>query len=332
SQFDGSNRFLNTFAHEFFHCWNVERIRPKSLEPFNFEKSNMTEGLWIAEGFTQYYGALLMKRAGLTSEASFIQQMGGLINSKENTPGGKFYTPIENSQRAVFVDAGVAVDQTNYPNMFTSYYTFGGALALALDLQLRSQLNKSLDGFMQQMWLKFGKPEKPYTLPEVQQTLAAYTSAAFANEFFSKHVYGHESIPYQKFLQAAGYELKPVGGGRAWIGNIRYANDTTKLIVANGTIKNSPLYKAGVDADDVLIQLDDKKLKRSRDVEEVLQKHKPGETIKLVYLHRGQQVEKELMLEQTSSVTVVDAAAGNLTEANKTFRKSWMEAKNTTGY
>jgi len=332
SQFDGSNRFLNTFAHEFFHCWNVERIRPKSLEPFNFEKSNMSEGLWIAEGFTQYYGALLMKRAGLTSEASFIQQMGGLINSKENTPGGKFYTPIENSQRAVFVDAGVAVDQTNYPNMFTSYYTYGGALALALDLQLRSQFNKSLDGFMQQLWQKFGKPEKPYTLPEVQQTLAAYTSAAFANEFFNKHVYGHESIPYQQLLKAAGYELKSVGAGRAWIGNVRYANDTSRLIVANGTARNTPLYKAGVDADDVLIQLDDKKLKRSRDVEEVLQKHKPGETIKLVYQHRGQQVETELTLEQSSSVTIADAGAENLTEANKAFRKAWMEAKNTAGY
>jgi predicted metalloprotease with PDZ domain len=119
--FTGANSFLGTFAHEFFHCWNVERIRPKSLEPFNFEKSNMSEGLWVAEGFTQYYGWLLMRRAGLTPDSIFNLQMASLVNAKENTPGGKYYTPLENSQRAVFVDAGVSVDRTNYPNMFTSY-------------------------------------------------------------------------------------------------------------------------------------------------------------------------------------------------------------------
>jgi predicted metalloprotease with PDZ domain len=82
--------------------------------------------------------------------------MATLVNAKENTPGGMCYSPVENSQRAVFVDAGVAVDQTNYRNMFTSYYSHGAALALALDLQLRTRFNKTLDGFMQQMWKAFG--------------------------------------------------------------------------------------------------------------------------------------------------------------------------------
>jgi predicted metalloprotease with PDZ domain len=327
-QFTGANNFLNTFAHEFFHCWNVERLRPKSLEPFNFEKSNMSEALWIAEGFTQYYGSLLMKRAGLISESDFYQQMTGLINSKENTPGGKEYTPIENSQRAVFVDAGVAVDQTNYPNMFASYYTYGGALALALDLQLRGQFNKSLDGFMQQLWQKFGKPEKPYTLPEVQQLLAAYTSPGFATDFFAKHVYNHEPIAYKNLLQPAGLHLQTLSAGKAWMGNIRYTNDTTKLTVATNTIRNTPLYKAGVDVDDVLLQLDDTKLRRPRDVEAVLAKHKPGETIMLVYQHRNAVIEKNLTLEENPFVSIVPSESSTLTDAQKQFRNAWL---NKTG-
>ncbi|RYZ50008.1 MAG: M61 family peptidase, partial [Chitinophagaceae bacterium] len=294
-QFTG-NSVPSVFAHEFFHCWNVERIRPKSLEPFNFEKSNMSEGLWIAEGFTQYYGALLMKRAGLTSEGDFMQQMAGLINAKENTPGGTDYTPVENSQRAVFVDAGVAVDQTNYPNMFTSYYTYGGALALALDLRLRKEFNKSLDGFMQQLWKVFGKPEKAYTLPEVQQVLAAYASPGFASAFFKQHVYGHEPIDYKALLQAAGYDLKKNSRGEGWMGNVRYAQDTTQVVVAGGTIRNTPLYKAGVDVDDVIVALDGTTVRQPKDMSAVLAKHKAGDIIRIAYKHRGELVEKDLTL------------------------------------
>lgn len=327
--FTGANNFLNTFAHEFIHAWNVERIRPKSLEPFNFEKSNMSEGLWIAEGFTQYYGLLLMKRAGLTSEADFLQQISGLVNGKENTPGGMYYTPIENSQRAVFVDAGVSVDKTNYPNMFTSYYTHGAALALALDMKLRSQFGKSLDGFMQQMWKAFGKTEKAYTLPEVQQVLAGYTSAAFASDFFNQNVYGHASINYSTLLQTAGLELKKAAAGKAWIGNVRYGADSSKLIVASNTVRNTPLYNAGVDIDDVLLQLGDTKVFQSKDVDAVLAKHQPGETIKLIFKHRNTVTEKELTLAESPSLTIVPLESINatITDAQQINRQNWLESK-----
>jgi predicted metalloprotease with PDZ domain len=328
-QFNGANSFLNTFSHEFFHCWNVERIRPKTLEPFNFEKSNMSEGLWIAEGFTQYYGTLLMKRAGLMSEADFNMQMSGLINSKENTPGGMNYTPIENSQRAVFVDAGIAVDQTNYPNMFTSYYTYGGALALALDLQLRKQFNKSLDGFMQQMWKTFGKPEKAYTLPQVQQVLSAYTTPAFASAFFNKQVYGHEPINYNELLQAAGLGLKKTFAGKAWMGNMRYTNDTTKLVISTNTIKNTPLYNAGVDVDDVLLQIDNVKVLQPEEVDAILLKHQPGDTVKLVYKHRNTIIEKNVKLAENPFVTIVplESSDKTITDAQKEFKRNWIESK-----
>jgi predicted metalloprotease with PDZ domain len=327
--FTGADNFLNTFAHEFFHCWNVERIRPQSLEPFNFEKSNMSEGLWIAEGFTQYYGLLLMKRAGFTPDSLFNLQMTALINAKENTPGGQYYTPIENSQRAVFVDAGVSVDKTNYPNMFTSYYSHGGALALALDLQLRTLFGKSLDGFMQELWKRFGKPEKPYTLPGIQNALAAYTSASFAKNFFQNYVYGHESINYPQLVQAAGLQLKTAAPGKAWIGNVRYDADSTQLIVAGNTLRNTPLYEAGVDVDDVLIQLDGEPLRNPQDIERVLTQHKPGDAVNLVYKHRNQLVEKTITLKENKQYTLTasETTGGSVTEQQKNFRANWQEAK-----
>lgn len=320
--FSRVNEVPGVFAHEFFHCWNVERIRPKSLEPFNFEKSNMSESLWIAEGFTQYYGLLLMKRAGFTSDENFYQQMGGLINAKENTPGGEDYTPIENSQRAVFVDAGVSIDRTNYPNMFTSYYYYGGALALALDLQLRERFGRSMDAFMQALWTRFGKPEKPYTLPQVQQALAAVSSAAFAADFFQRHVYGHESIDYASLLRVAGLQLKKTAAGKPWMGDDRLLAEEGRLVLARNTIRETPLYEAGVDAGDELIRLDGKDLHSPADVAAVLQQHKPGDKLTLVYTHRNNQKETEVLLKGDPAFALVPVQAS--TASQEAFRKNWL--------
>lgn len=327
--FTGANNFLNTFAHEFFHCWNVERIRPKSLEPFNFEKSNMSESLWLAEGFTSYYTSLLMKRAELISDQDFNMQMAALVNAKENTPGGKYYSPVENSQRAVFVDAGVAVDETNYPNMFTSYYSYGAALALALDLQLRNLPGKSLDGFMQQLWKNFGKTEKPYTLPQVQQVLAAYSTPGFANEFFSKHIYGHVSINYEKLLNSAGLQTKKAFEARAWIGDLRFAPESNQLFITSNTILNTPLYKAGVDVNDILLQLGNVTVHTPQDVEDILAKHKPGETIKLVFKHRDRTLETNITLEESPVLTIIpiESTGKAITAFQKAFRDNWLQSK-----
>ena len=308
------------FAHEFFHNWNVERIRPKSLEPFNFEKSNMSDALWIAEGFTQYYGLLLMKRAGFTSDDNFYQQMASLINTKENTPGGKDYTPIENSQRAVFVDAGVSIDRTNYPNMFASYYPYGAALALALDLQLRQQFGTSMDRFMQELWKRFGKTEIPYTLPDVEKALAAVSSPAFAKAFFRQHVYASESINYGRLLEGAGWQLKKATEGKAWLGNVRFSTNNDNLVVAGNTIRNTPLYNAGVDVDDILLQLDGKELKTQADVEAVLGQHKPGDVVRLVFSHRKQKQEADLTLAENPAFAIVPSADN---AAKKEFQQSW---------
>lgn len=321
--FTGSNSSLNTFAHEFFHAWNVERLRPQSLEPFNFEKSNMSEALFIAEGFTQYYTPLLMRRAGLITDADFARSMAGLINQKENTPGGRYYTPVENSQRAVFVDAGVSVDQTNYPNMFTSYYSYGGALALALDLQLRAQ-GKSLDGFMQQLWKTFGRPEKPYTLPGVQQVLAAYATPAFAATFFNKWVYGHEPVNYRELLQPAGLELVTPGAGKAWIGALSFEEDSSRLVIASNTVRDTPLYTAGADSGDEIVQLGGQDVRTPADMEAVLRNHRTGDRIRIAYKHRGQRVEKDLVLGEDPMFAVTERSPS---EGQKAFRKAWLEAK-----
>jgi predicted metalloprotease with PDZ domain len=147
-----SNRagLLGTISHEFFHSWNVERIRPKSLEPFNFDEANMSGELWLAEGFTNYYGPLSLHRAGLMQLQELAATMASAINTVSFSPGRQVRTAEEMSQMAPFVDAAAAIDRTDFDNTFISYYTWGESIALGLDLTLRERSGGkvTLDDFM----------------------------------------------------------------------------------------------------------------------------------------------------------------------------------------
>lgn len=323
ADFDGSNALLSVFAHEFFHCWNVERIRPKSLEPFNFEKSNMSEALWVAEGFTQYYGSLLRVRSGVLSETDFIDNMTGLVNAKASTPGGQLYTPIENSQRAVFVDAGVSIDRTNYANMYTSYYTYGGALALALDLELRSRFNKSLDDLMRELWKKHGKPEIPYTLPNVQTALATVASPSYASNFFNKYVYNHDPIDYKTLFSAAGYSVMPINAGKASLARISFDSTEDGLTIARNTIINTPLYNAGLDVDDVIVEMDGTKPRGANDLDKIVSRHKVGDKLTITYIHHDDTINTTFTLTEDSYLKIEEKQGGINTSQQK-LRNGWI--------
>lgn len=316
------------FAHEFFHCWNVERIRPKTLEPFNFEKSNMSNELWCAEGFTQYYGGLLFVRAGLSKDTAYKSVLAGLINSKLNTPGATLYTPIQASNEAVFTDAGRSIDPTNFPNIFTSYYTYGGALALALDLTLRQQ-GKTGDNFMQQMWKAHGKPEKPYTVADMQTALGMVTTPAFAKTFFDTYVYAPGKPNYETLLAPAGFAVQKSAPGKAWIGRIRYTPGQNGIAIAGNTVRGMPLYEAGLDADDVLLTMDNKFIKRQDDVNTILNTHQPGDKVPVSYLHHGKSMQSTITVMENPAVAIVtyEQAGLPVTDAIKAFRKSWLGSK-----
>lgn len=328
--FHGEDYLLDVFAHEFFHCWNVKRIRPKTLEPFNFEKSNMSHELWFAEGFTQYYGDLLVLRSGIGKDTDYAKTvLNGLINVKVNTPGARLYSPVEASELAVFVDAGVSVDKTNYPNIYSSYYPYGGAIALALDLELRTHYQKTLDDYMQAVWKKFGKPEVPYTVSGLEDVLATVTGdKKMASAWFEKYIYGHEAIDYGLLLSGAGFLLKKAGQGKAWIGNVRYT-EKEGLWIASNTLRGTPLYAAGLDVDDQILSIDNQTIRSSSDLNKLLAAHQPGATVAISYVHHGEERTASLSLQENTSMTIVtyEQAGLPVTPAILQFRKSWLGGK-----
>ncbi len=325
--FTGDDNLLGVFSHEFFHAWNVERIRPKSLEPFNYEKSNMSQELWFAEGFTQYYGELILKRASFRSMDQFLGTVASLTNTKENTAGAKRISPAEASCMAVFVDAGIAVDKTNYPNTYTSYYPYGASIALALDLELRSR-NLTLDRFMQEVWLKHGKTEIPYTIADLQHILGSVSGdVAFASTFFAKYIHGHERFDYAPLLQKAGMVLRRQFKGQAWLGDVRW-KEGSAVILAN-TVMDTPIYHAGLDIDDQILKLDGQNVNSGADVDDILRRHKPGDQLAVEYAHRGEIQMSMITLSENPKLMVAQNEQAGLpvTAEMQGFRKQWLESK-----
>ena len=329
--FRNDDRLLEVFAHEFFHCWNVKRIRPRTLEPFNFEKSNMSYELWFAEGFTQYYGGLLEERAGFVRDTDYVKRtVAGLIRVKTNSPGARLYSPVQASEEAVFTDAGAAIDKTNFPNIFASYYPYGGALALALDLTLRTRYGKTLDDYMTAAWKKFGKPEIPYNVPGLQDVLAGLTGdKKFADSWFAHYIYGHDSVDYNDLLAPAGFLVGHAEEGKAWIGNTTDWMEKEGLIIESNTLRGTPVYDAGLDITDKILAIDNQDTRTLSDLNTVLSHLHSGGAVEIRYLHRG--VERKSTIKPidnpTVSVVTFEQAGRTLTPAIQQFRKNWLGTK-----
>ena len=318
---------LSTFSHEFFHAWNVERIRPKTLEPFNFSHANMSNELWFAEGFTQYYGNLILKRAGFRTQKQYEGILAGILNGVLNSPGAANFSATHMSRYAVFADAGVSVDQTNYTSTFTSYYTYGAFIALGLDLRLRSEFNLTLDDYMQAIWKTHGKTEIPYTVPDLQIALAKLTNPGFAQDFFRKYVEGVEKNDYVKLLANAGLELSKASPGKASIGPLRLAlvPNTGKYRVSNSTIKGSAAYEAGIEIGDYILKIGDNSLEGNINLDEIVSQYKPGQTVLVSFEHKGIVKTSALKFQEDNTLTVVPFS--NATPEQMQFRKKWLSSK-----
>jgi VCBS repeat-containing protein len=330
---------LGTFSHEFFHAWNVERIRPKSLEPFNFTHANMSNELWFAEGFTQYYGELILKRADFHTLDRYQGTIAYLVNSVLTIPGAARYPATEMSRKAVFVDAGVSVDAVNYANNFLTYYNYGAAIALALDLRLRRDFNLTLDDYMRAVWQAHGKVMKPYTIKDLQNVLGKLTTPKFGAEFFDKYVNGIQKADYAALLEKAGFMLRKAAPGKPWIGMstqvIRNRGGLAGTVgdkgfpVVTSTVIGSPVYKAGIDAGDLIVKADGKDVIDGASFTSIINTKKPGDQIAIVYTNRTGTHTTTLTVGESPAFEVigVENDGKTLTAAQTAFRNNWLSSK-----
>jgi predicted metalloprotease with PDZ domain len=327
---DAASQLIGTVSHEFFHSWNVKRIRPRSLEPFDFERANMSAELWFAEGFTNYYGPLTLERAGLSSLDRFTRTMGGAINNVLNAPGREIFDVLDMSRHAPFVDAAVSVDPVNTANTFISYYTYGEALALGIDLSIRSRFpGKTLDDWMRQMWREHPDSDKPYTVEDLEHTLGEVTTPDFAGDIFRHHIYGKEPMDYRSLLALAGFTLDTRDAApKTWVGaSLAFGDRGTDIL--GSTLRGSPLYAAGLDRGDRILEWDGRALKTQAEFDALLERHNPGDKIHLRFVSRGEHKEAHVVLAASPAQTIepFEFSGKELTPAIAAFRQAWLGSK-----
>ena len=332
---------LNTVSHEYFHSWNMERIRSKGIEPFDFEEADMSDDLWLGEGFTNYFDGLISERAGVMSLDNFLGDLAGIINQMTISPGRRIRNAIDMSRLAPFVDAAVSVDRTAWPNTFISYYTYGSAIGFGLDLALRDKTNNRLsaDTYMQALWQNYGaRGQKvpgmvatPYTLEGLKGTLANVSGdPEFTKDFFAHYVEGRDLVDYGKLLQRAGFVVRKRNPGKPWMDGAQLQPGGGSIRVGGLVAMDSGLYNAGVEQDDQLVSLDGQELNSAAAIDEVLSRHKGGDTVPLRFVRRsGESVTTTLTLDEDPRVEVVpiEKAGGTLTAEQKAFRDDWLSSK-----
>jgi predicted metalloprotease with PDZ domain len=211
-------QMLSATAHEFFHSWNVERLRPRSLEPFRLDAANPSGELWFAEGFSSYYEPLILQRAGLTSIKTFAARLTDIIDAVVRSPARTDLTPERASLMAGSIDRSPQSHST-IGTGYLSYYTWGAAIALALDLSLRARSDGSitLDDYMRRLWQDFGRLQpsapgtvaRPYDTNDLREALAAVSrDRGFAEEFFRRFIQGSQVAAYAPLLARAGLLLQ----------------------------------------------------------------------------------------------------------------------------
>ena len=302
---------IGTASHEFFHLWNVKRIRPAEMWPYDYSRENETPLLWVSEGFTNYYGVRARYRAGLMTEKDFLASVASAATGVENTEAREYISPAESS-----VSTWVGYDS---PTAFSiSYYTQGQNLGALLDLSIRNDTDgrSSLDDVMRTLFSDFYKRGKGFTTEDMISIINRLTKKDY-HDFYRRYIFGTEVPDYNKILGYAGYKLdktarqSPVFG----FGARNRSGGLTVLAVE----PDSPATAAGLKVGDVITKINGEDARRS-DFGELA-----GKTIKLS-VKRGSQEEELTMNVGSREFTAFSAAELPNPDAKQLrVRESWLK-------
>ena len=331
----GYVRFLGLVAHEYNHLWNVKRLRPIALGPFDYENENYTTNLWIAEGFTSYYETKYTYRAGFKDQAGFLAGQMGSIGTVMNTPGAKINSAAESSFDA-WINPAYRPSE-NSKNTFISYYTKGAVIGVLMDLEIAHATKgaKSLDDVMKAMYLQCKTLKRGYTDAEFKAMVEKISGISFTN-FWAKYVTGTAEIEYAKYFGYAGIDVtaenatpnKPATGA---------ALTVNQGLVVSGVARNSTAWEDGLNVNDIIISIDgvgvvsamrDVKLPNpalSLDILPIVSNKKIGDKLVLKVVRDGEEKEITLTLKENPNVRFKTVINENATPAQMAVRKKWME-------
>lgn len=324
---------LGTVAHEFFHVWNVKRLRPAEFGPWDFTRPANTRGLWVAEGLTNYYGHLMMHRSGIWNESQFLRRQSDTVTGIESAPGSRLMSAEESSQSAPFMDDAAHSQRTNLPNTSISYYPKGELVGMVLDLIIRGRSNGkvSLDDVMRRMYdeLYLKSPNATYYLrgrghtPEDVQRIASEVAGFNLTDFFGRHVRRTEVLPYDEALGYMGLrlvkEVKPqhFNAGLA-------INDADGRPVIASVRNGSPAEDAGLQADDELVSLGGNKVTPDNWLR-VFARYKQGSRVPVVVTRDRKSISATITLGEPDRFDYRIEERKDATREQKALRAAWLK-------
>ncbi|MBB6274487.1 putative metalloprotease with PDZ domain [Pedobacter cryoconitis] len=315
----GHTDFLGLVAHEYHHLWNVKRLRPVALGPFDYENENYTTDLWIAEGFTAYYENKLLLRAGLISPEEFIGNLTRATSDVINSRGGyvqsaamssfdawiKYYRPDENSK-----------------NSGISYYSKGEIVGMLMDLEIAKATKgkASLDNVMKAMYEQCKIKGRGYTDAEFKAMVEKISGISFT-DFWAKYVNGTEKIEYEKYLGYAGIKVKDMAQKDAYLGIATRVTEGHILITA--VSRNSAAWVDGLNVNDELIGVDGTYAEPAIDKMSVMKQKKVGDIVTFQIRRDGLPKEIKVTLKESPNVQLVSSMDPEGTEIDKAVFKRW---------
>lgn len=296
---DGYQTFLGLVSHEYFHTWNVKRIKPAAFAPYNLAKENYTDLLWIFEGFTSYYDDLFLLRSGVIDQPTYLKTLGKQIAAVWASPGRAKQSVAESS-----FDAWTRYykQDENSPNALVSYYTKGSLVALALDLTIRhaTQGQQSLDDVMRLMWDRFGRDfytggARGLREGEFPALVREATGVDVRSEVQS-WAYGRHDIPLAKLFAQHGITMQWIAASKTPSVGLRVRKQSEQLVIAT-VFEHGPAHRAGLSANDVLVAINGLKVDSANNTLDALLAHyQPGDRIKMHVFRRDELRQFELTL------------------------------------
>ncbi|MFI5174884.1 MAG: M61 family metallopeptidase [Terriglobia bacterium] len=322
--------YLWVSAHEFFHSWNVKRLRPVSLGPWDYTREDYTPSLWISEGLTSYYASLTLRRAGLTDDQKFFKHLANTVETIQDS-FGRFERSVEQASFDTWFWHDTP-DAANWQNVFLSYYTKGEILGVLLDLEIRQRTanSKSLDDVFRALYKKFYEsPAATYYLAgrgfreeDFLEMLNAVSSSDFS-DFWKQNIASTAELDYNRYLKAAGLFLDAHHAQPSPYAGISSKENSDHLVVIENVVPETPAARDGLSAGDSILAVDGVRVDL-KTLEEILKEKKTGQKVKFTIYRENRLLNVDVVLGSHEAVTYSIRDMENPTALQKQIRAGWL--------
>ncbi|WP_033316777.1 M61 family metallopeptidase [Pontibacter roseus] len=320
----GYTNFMSLVAHEYFHLWNVKRLRPAPLGPFDYDKENYTRLLWVSEGITSYYDDLITRRAGLMEPQRYLDVVAGSISSVENTPGNKIQSVSESS-----FDAWIKYYRRNENsnNAEVSYYTKGGVMGQLLNMEIMKSTKgeKSLDDVMRYMYDRYYKKlDRAFTEQEFKEALERAAGKKF-DDFFRDYIHGTRTPDYNSYFEAAGLRLVDLNKD---VLNLNWGAGTAMengRMVIKSVSRGSSAWEGGLNVNDEIIAIDGYRVED--DIKPLISGRAIGEKLPVTVSRDGKLLTLEVPIVEDKNVRYRLERVENPTALQQKIYSKWLKLK-----